>query len=86
MAKLKEFTVKKGYLNKDTIKTRNGSYRSVETQAEVILTYAVDESENEDVALKTASDKARERAKDLLDDDADWIKDKGGEQNGTQTL
>lgn len=73
--KLKELQVKKGYMNRDTIKGRSGSYRSVENQAEVVMTFTVEDGESEKELVKRANDKARLAAKDLLDDDADWIKD-----------
>lgn len=73
--KLKTITVRKSYTNRDTIKGKTGSYRSVENQAEVILTFDTEEIEDEGVALKSANDKVRAQAKDLLNDDPDWIKE-----------
>ena len=71
MNKLKEVTLKKGYIEKLTTKDRFGSYDSKENQAEVIMTF-----EGENIDIEKAKEIVRSHALDLMDQDPKWIKEK----------
>ena len=75
--KLKEITVKKGYMKRETIKGQTGGYESSENAAEATLTFQVDAEEDPDVALGTADRKVRIVARKLLDEDEEWMAKSG---------
>ena len=72
--KPKSITLRKGYMDRDTVKGSSGSYRSAEDQGEITMTF-----ENKDgfteKEIKELKDNVRKHAIDLKDDDPDWIKE-----------
>ena len=70
----KTITIKKGYSRRDTIKGKSGSYRSQEDISEITMTFENSEGYS-DKLIKDLNDKVRKHAKDLDNDDPDWIKE-----------
>lgn len=67
--KLSSITVKKSYLEKITTKDASGGFNSNENSAEVTMTF-----EGMDINEHEANDRVREATRDLLDDDAEWLR------------
>lgn len=68
---LVNYEVKKGFVEKTTTKDASGSYDTHENSAEVTMTFT---NEGTPIDVKEANDRVRQQAKDLINDDPDWIK------------
>lgn len=78
--KLKEISVRKGSLQRLTLKGSTGSYNSKETNAEVTMTFGLEdigEEHNPKEVYELANVYVKKALTDLQDEDeADWLKEK----------